>query len=295
MPSLFEDLSWRGLVHQLTDQTALPRRLDQEQLVLYIGFDPTAPSLHVGSLQQLCLLQRFEAAGHSPIALIGGGTGMIGDPSEKSEERNLLGADELEANRVAITNQVAHILNASPGLGVAPGRIGLTDNLDWLGSTGLLEFLRDVGKLFSVNEMVRKESVRGRLEGREQSLSFTEFSYMLLQGGNFCSSTTAITASCSSVAATSGATSPKGSTSSGVGAGRRLRAHLATRHQSGRLEVRQNRGRQRLVGSEPDEPLRVLPVLAADRRPGGRFVPAPVHVPGQGPDRGAGGGHGDGP
>ncbi len=110
---------------------------------------------------------------------------MIGDPSEKSEERNLLGADELEANRVAITNQVAHILNASPGLGVAPGRIGLTDNLDWLGSTGLLEFLRDVGKLFSVNEMVRKESVRGRLEGREQSLSFTEFSYMLLQAWDF--------------------------------------------------------------------------------------------------------------
>jgi tyrosyl-tRNA synthetase len=110
---------------------------------------------------------------------------MIGDPSEKSEERNLLGADELEANRAAITAQVARILNVDTPFGVPRSRTVLVDNLEWLGSTGLLEFLRDVGKLFSVNEMVRKDSVRGRLEGREQSLSFTEFSYMLLQAWDF--------------------------------------------------------------------------------------------------------------
>jgi len=186
VPSLFDDLSWRGLVHQLTDHETLPGRLDHDQLVLYIGFDPTADSLHVGHLQQLCLLQRFQQAGHRPIALVGGGTGMIGDPSGKSEERNLLSVDQLEANRAGIAAQIARLLRLEDdGGGRGEGGAILADNLEWLGSTGLLEFLRDVGKLFSVNEMVRKDSVRIRLEAREQSLSFTEFSYMLLQAWDF--------------------------------------------------------------------------------------------------------------
>jgi tyrosyl-tRNA synthetase len=180
VPSLFDDLRWRGLVHQLTDHEVLPSRLDTDQLTVYIGFDPTADSLHVGHLQQLCLLRRFGAAGHRPIALIGGGTGMIGDPSGKSEERNLLSPEQLDANRAAIGVQITRFLG--PALG---GDLILVDNAEWLGSTGLLEFLRDVGKLFSVNEMVRKDSVRARLDGREQSLSFTEFSYMLLQAWDF--------------------------------------------------------------------------------------------------------------
>jgi tyrosyl-tRNA synthetase len=180
VPSLFDDLRWRGLVHQLTEHDALPARLDGDRLTVYIGFDPTAASLHVGHLQQLCLLRRFGAAGHRPIALVGGGTGMIGDPSGKSEERNLLSTGQLDANRAAIRAQIARFLAAE-----ADRDLIVVDNAEWLGATGLLEFLRDVGKLFSVNEMVRKDSVRARLDGREQTLSFTEFSYMLLQAWDF--------------------------------------------------------------------------------------------------------------
>ncbi len=180
MPSLFEDLSWRGLVHQMTDQETLAARLDVPGLVAYIGFDPTADSLHVGHLQQLCLLRRFQDAGHRPIALVGGGTGMIGDPSGKSDERNLLSPAQLDANRTAIAAQMSRYLDLG-----GDGKAILADNEEWLGSAGLLEFLRDVGKHFSVNEMVRKDSVKARLEGREQSLSFTEFSYMLLQAWDF--------------------------------------------------------------------------------------------------------------
>jgi tyrosyl-tRNA synthetase len=180
VPSFYEDLCWRGLVHQMTDQETLAARLDVPGLVVYIGFDPTADSLHVGHLQQLCLLRRFQDAGHRPIALVGGGTGMIGDPSGKSDERNLLSPARLAANRGAIAAQISLYLDLG-----GDGRAVLVDNAEWLGSALLLEFLRDVGKHFSVNEMVRKDSVRARLDGREQSLSFTEFSYMLLQAWDF--------------------------------------------------------------------------------------------------------------
>jgi tyrosyl-tRNA synthetase len=148
-------------------------------MVAYIGFDPTADSLHVGHLQQLTLLRRFVAAGHTSIALVGGGTGMIGDPSDKSEERNLLDADQLAVNRAGVTAQISQLLE------VGQGRVILEDNARWLEKVTLIDFLRDVGKLFSVNEMIRKDSVRGRLDGRESSLSFTEFSYMLLQSWDF--------------------------------------------------------------------------------------------------------------
>jgi tyrosyl-tRNA synthetase len=164
----------------MTDSDQLPARLDAGGLVVYIGFDPTADSLHVGHLQQLCLLKRFQEAGHRAIALVGGGTGMIGDPSGKSDERNLLSDDQLDVNRSGIAGQISTIL----GSGGANGPI-VADNAEWLGSALLLEFLRDVGKSFTVNSMIRKDSVRARLEGREQSLSFTEFSYMLLQSWDF--------------------------------------------------------------------------------------------------------------
>ncbi len=173
-----QELSWRGLVHQVTDP-ALPGLLAGESFTAYIGFDPTADSLHVGHLQQICTLRRLQDAGHRPIALVGGGTGMVGDPSGRSEERVLLTAEVLAANREAIRAQLARFLDFSSGAAL------LADNYEWLGSTGLLEFLRDVGKHFSVNEMVRKDSVRVRLETREQGLSYTEFSYMLLQSWDF--------------------------------------------------------------------------------------------------------------
>jgi tyrosyl-tRNA synthetase len=179
MSSLLDDLRWRGLIHQMTDPDALPKLLDQDALTAYIGFDPTADSLHVGHFQQICLLRRVMEGGHRPIALVGGGTGIIGDPSGRSDERTLLSPEVLESNRAGIRAQLERFVDFDSG------RALLADNLEWLGSIGLLEFLRDIGKLYSVNDMIRKDSIRSRLEGREQGISFTEFSYLLLQAYDF--------------------------------------------------------------------------------------------------------------
>jgi tyrosyl-tRNA synthetase len=180
MSSFLHELTWRGLLHQVTDRDGLGERLEQGPIVAYIGFDPTAGSLHVGHLQQLCLLRLLARHGSRPIALVGGGTGMIGDPSGKSEERNLLPPETLLANREAIAGQISRLLEAEDG-----GEALIADNFEWLGKVALIEFLREVGKLFSVNEMIRKDSVRTRLERQGESLSFTEFSYMLLQAWDF--------------------------------------------------------------------------------------------------------------
>jgi len=178
MSALSEQLEWRGLVHQATDDHLL-KLLDTESLTAYIGFDPTADSLHVGSLLQLCNLRRLQEAGHRPIALAGGGTGMIGDPGGKSEERNLLSADDLARNLAAIRRQLERFLDFTDG------RALTVDNGEWLWGVGLLDFLRDVGKHFTVNQMVAKESVKARFDGRDQGISYTEFSYMLLQAYDF--------------------------------------------------------------------------------------------------------------
>jgi tyrosyl-tRNA synthetase len=179
MSGLFGDLQWRGLVHQMTDPDALPKLLDQDTLTAYIGFDPTADSLHVGHFQQIALLRRLQQAGHRPIALIGGGTGMIGDPSGRSDERTLLTPEQLATNKTGIKAQLERFVDFEGD------RALLVDNAEWLDTVGLLDFLRDVGKLFTVNEMIRKDSIRSRLEGREQGISFTEFSYLLLQAWDF--------------------------------------------------------------------------------------------------------------
>ncbi|HXW31740.1 MAG TPA: tyrosine--tRNA ligase, partial [Acidimicrobiales bacterium] len=152
-------------------------------VTLYAGFDPSAPSLHVGHLMQLCTLRRFQLAGHRPISLAGGATGMVGDPGGKSAERQLLGPDELAANVAGIRPQLEHFLQ----FGSEAGQVGalLLDNSSWLGAEPLLDFLRDVGKHFTVNQMVAKESVRARLERPDQGISYTEFSYMLLQAYDF--------------------------------------------------------------------------------------------------------------
>ncbi|HMC52476.1 MAG TPA: tyrosine--tRNA ligase [Acidimicrobiales bacterium] len=178
MSELSAELQWRGLVHQMTDPE-LPKLLDHDSLTFYAGFDPTADSLHVGSLLQLCTMRRVQEAGHRPIALVGGGTGLIGDPSGKEDERALPDAERLEANREAIRGQLERFIDFTDGHGL------LLDNAGWLRAYPLTDFLRDVGKHFSVNEMIRKESVRSRLEGREHGISFTEFSYMLLQAYDF--------------------------------------------------------------------------------------------------------------
>jgi tyrosyl-tRNA synthetase len=182
MTTLTDDLEFRGLIHQVTDPSVLDK-LNSEQLTAYIGFDPTADSLHVGSLLQMCNLRRLQLAGHRPIALAGGGTGMIGDPGGKSEERNLLSVEELAANVAGIRPQLERFLDFSGG--PTGSRAILLDNSTWLGSLGLVGFLRDVGKHFTVNQMVGKESVRTRLDRPEQGISYTEFSYMLLQAYDF--------------------------------------------------------------------------------------------------------------
>jgi tyrosyl-tRNA synthetase len=177
MSGLFEDLSWRGLIHQMTHPAELPARLNTPGLTVYVGIDPTADSLHVGHLLQVIGLRRFQNAGHRAIALVGGGTGFIGDPSGKSEERNLLTRERLEANVAGLRAQLSRILDLS-----SPEKGLLLDNSAWLCSFSLIDFLRDVGKHFSVNVMLTKDSVKGRME---TGISYTEFSYMLLQSYDF--------------------------------------------------------------------------------------------------------------
>ncbi|XZE53402.1 tyrosine--tRNA ligase [Planctomycetaceae bacterium SH139] len=176
---LLEDLRSRGLIHQATDEAGLGQLLASGQQTVYIGFDPTADSLHVGSLMQLMMLRRFQRAGHRPIALVGGATGMIGDPSGKSEERNLLSQEQLEQNVNGVANQMRRFLDFS-----GPNAATLLNNLDWMQGFSYLQFLRDVGKNFPIGLMLGKESVRSRLES-EAGLSYTEFSYMLLQAYDF--------------------------------------------------------------------------------------------------------------
>ena len=173
-----EELAWRGLVQQKTDEQ-LGALMQKEPFTLYCGFDPTAPSLHVGSLLPIATLMRAQRAGHRPIAVVGGATGMVGDPSGKSEERKLLGADDIERNLVGIRSQLERFIDFG-GSGAL-----LVNNYDWFRGYGYLDFLRDVGKQFSVNMMLGKESVRARLEDRDQGISYTEFSYMLIQAYDF--------------------------------------------------------------------------------------------------------------
>jgi tyrosyl-tRNA synthetase len=179
---LTEDLDFRGLVHQVSDP-ALFERLEVAPVTLYGGFDPTSDSLQVGNLLQLCTLRRFQLAGHSPIVVLGGATGVIGDPGGRDAERILLSPEQLDANREAIRPQLERFLDFTPGIGDARAR--LVDNATWLGPVTMLEFLRDVGKHFAVNQMIQKESVRSRIERPEVGISYTEFSYMLLQAADF--------------------------------------------------------------------------------------------------------------
>lgn len=177
--TILEELQWRGLYADCTDLEALTERLAQGPLTLYAGFDPTADSLHVGNLVPLLALRRFQDYGHRPVALAGGATGMIGDPSGKSSERNLQTPDQVAANIAAIRGQLAKFLDFDNTTNPAQ----LVDNSTWTAPFSYLEFLRDVGKHFPVNLMLAKDSVRTRLE--EGGISYTEFSYMLLQAHDF--------------------------------------------------------------------------------------------------------------
>ncbi len=181
MAGIFEELQWRGLVYQTTDDVGLSKWLDEKPRTVYAGFDPTADSLHVGHLVPLLMLRRFQKKGHHPIAIAGGATGMIGDPSGKSDERNLLTAEALTNNLENIKQQLSRFLDFSTNDNPAK----LVNNLDWTGKFSFIDFLRDVGKHFPVSVMLNKDSVKSRLERGDGGLSYTEFSYMLLQAYDF--------------------------------------------------------------------------------------------------------------
>jgi tyrosyl-tRNA synthetase len=179
--SVYASWAWRGLISDCTDPAQLQERLGKKPIVLYCGFDPTAESLHVGNLVPLLALRRFQLFGHHPIALAGGATGLIGDPSGRTAERQLLTGEILDANIAGVKKQLARLLDFESK--VNPAR--LLDNATWTAPVTFLDFLRDIGKHFSVNMMLGKESIRGRMEDREVGISYTEFSYMLLQAFDF--------------------------------------------------------------------------------------------------------------
>lgn len=179
--NILDDLRWRGLVADCTDEAELAKRLAAGPITLYCGFDPTADSLHVGHLMGQLMLRRFQLAGHHPIPLAGGATGMIGDPSGKSSERQLLTRDQIDHNKACIKGQLQKLLDFETTKN--PARV--VDNADWTAPVSFLDFLRDIGKHFSVNMMMAKDSVRSRMEDREVGISYTEFSYMLLQAFDF--------------------------------------------------------------------------------------------------------------
>ncbi|CAD7044940.1 tyrosine--tRNA ligase [Pseudorhizobium endolithicum] len=171
----------RGFIHQISDESGLDDLLAKETVTAYIGFDPTAPSLHAGGLIQIMMLHWFQATGHQPISLMGGGTGMVGDPSFKEEARQLMTLDTIESNIASIKRVFANYLDYDKG---PKGGASMVNNAEWLRELNYLEFLRDVGRHFSVNRMLSFDSVKTRLD-REQSLSFLEFNYMILQAYDF--------------------------------------------------------------------------------------------------------------
>ena len=176
---LIEELKWRGMIQDIMPGTV--EQLNKEMTSAYIGFDPTADSLHIGSLVPILLLVHLQKAGHKPYALVGGATGMVGDPSGKSEERNLLSEDILQHNLDCVKKQLEQFLDFNPQL---PNAAVMVNNYDWFKDFSFLNFIREVGKHITVNYMMSKDSVKKRLEG-ETGMSFTEFTYQLVQGYDF--------------------------------------------------------------------------------------------------------------
>jgi len=178
---LLAEFDARGLIHDTTDRESLAKALSDGMVTAYVGFDPTADSLHLGNFVPIMALRRLQLAGHKPIALVGGSTGMVGDPGGRSEERNLLDPETLAHNLKGISAVLERFLDFESD---APNTAEMVNNFDWTGPVGVIDFLRDVGKHVTVNQMMAKDSVRSRLES-EDGISFTEFSYMLLQAFDF--------------------------------------------------------------------------------------------------------------
>ena len=178
--SILDDLQARGLIHDTTDLDALRKRLDEGPITLYHGIDPSASSLHIGNYVGVLALRRFQDHGHNVIVLVGGSTGMVGDPGGRSEERNLLDEDSLATNIAGIRGQLEKLVDFAP----ASGTVEMVSNYDWTKDVSILDFLRDVGKHVTVNQMVARDSVKSRMES-EHGISYTEFSYMLLQAFDY--------------------------------------------------------------------------------------------------------------
>lgn len=205
--SLVSELKQRGILFQSTDEAALSKAL-QSPVVFYCGFDPTSSSLHVGSMLPLVTMRRLQLAGHRPIVVVGGATGMIGDPSGKTTERVLMTPDVIAANIEGIKKSVSRFLSFE-----GPAAAIIVNNYDWTGSISYIHFLREIGKHFTINHMMAKESVRARLEDREHGISYTEFSYMLLQAFDFAHLADKMGCTLQIGAQTSGATSLRVSSS----------------------------------------------------------------------------------
>jgi tyrosyl-tRNA synthetase len=182
MTTFLKELAWRGMLHQTTDDDGLPGFLGTPGRIAYCGFDPTNTSLTIGNFIPIKLLAHWQRCGHTPVVLMGGGTGLIGDPSGKDAERQLLDREQVQHNVDCCRSIFDRVLDFDPSL---PNAARIVDNADWLCEVGYLDMLRDVGKHFSVNMMIQKDSVRDRLENREQGISYTEFSYMILQAYDF--------------------------------------------------------------------------------------------------------------
>ena len=242
----------------------------------YIGFDPTASSLHVGSLVPIMSLAHMQRHGHRPIALVGGGTGLVGDPSGKTEMRQLLTEDIVEANAQALKRQLSRFIDFSDQ------RALMLNNADWLVPLKYIQFLRDIGRHFSVNRMIKAESYRMRLES-EEGLSFIEFNYMLLQAYDFL--TLFDDQDCR---LQMGGSDQWGNIVAGIDLIRRMRQETAFGvtfpliTTSRRGQDGENRRGRRLAGRRPHNPLRLLPVLGQHRRQGCRPVSGPVHLPAHG-------------
>ena len=277
MSDIIDDLSWRGLIAVSTDLDDLRKALDTGTVTFYCGFDPTAPSLHIGNLVQLLTMRRLQQAGHRPIAIVGGATGLIGDPGGKSAER-VLNPRELVAEWVErIRAEVSQFLDFAPG----PNAATVVSNLEWTGELSAIDFLRDIGKHFPVNQMLSREVVRARLE--TAGISYTEFSYQILQANDYLELYSRYGCTLQI-----GGSDQWGNLVSGVDLIRRVAGDRracpghAADHQARWHQVRQDRGRGRLAEPGPDELVRVLPVLAEPGRCRGAGSTAGVLLPLQG-------------
>ena len=267
-----EELEWRGMIHSIMPGTQ--EQLQKEMSTAYVGIDPTADSLHIGHLVSVMILKHFQMCGHRPIALVGGATGMIGDPSGKSQERNLLDEKTLRHNQEAIKKQLAKLLDFESD---APNAAMLVNNYDWMKGITFLDFIRDIGKLITVNYMMAKDSVKKRFNGEGEGMSFTEFTYQLVQAYDFLHLYETVGCKLQLGGAdqwgniTTGADPPQGRR-------RGFRPHLPADYQSRRHQVRQDRERQRMARPALYVALQVLPVLAQHQRRGRQALHQDLHA-----------------